>query len=62
MPVLERTREPGALMPREDDFTRSRDLIEEAVAAIADGDALPEDFPRQAVVLFRPIGTDTPAG
>ncbi len=56
MPVLERTREPGALMPREDDFTRSRDLIEEAVAAIADGDALPEDFPRQAVVLFNRFG------
>lgn len=56
VPVLERIREPGALLPREDDFTRSRDLIEDAVAAIAAGDALPEDFPRQAVVLFNRFG------
>jgi hypothetical protein len=39
-----------------DDFTRSRDLIEEAVAAIANGDALPEAFPREAVVLFNQFG------
>lgn len=56
VPVLERIREPGALMSRRDEFTQSRDLIEEAVAAIAAGEALPEDFPRQAVVLFNRFG------
>jgi hypothetical protein len=56
VPVLERIREPGALLRRADEFTRSRDLVEEAVAAIAAGGALPEDFPRQAVVLFNRFG------
>lgn len=56
VPVLERIREPGALLPRPDEFTRSRDLIEDAVAAIAAGDGLPGDFPRQAVVLFNRFG------
>jgi hypothetical protein len=56
VPVLERIREPGALLSKADDFTRSRDLIEEAVAAIAAGKGLPDDFPRRAVVLFNRFG------
>jgi hypothetical protein len=57
VPVLERMREPGTLqMPLADEFARSRDLIEEAVAAIAAEDPLPEAFPRKAVVLFNQFG------
>jgi hypothetical protein len=57
MPVLERVRESQALMPvTDDEFTRSRDLIEDAVGAIAAGDDLPEAFPRNAVVLFNRFG------
>jgi hypothetical protein len=56
IPVLERIRESGVLMGMPDEFTRSRDLIEEAVAAIAAGEALPEAFPRRAVVLFNRFG------
>jgi hypothetical protein len=56
VPVLERIRESGTLMPAVDEFARSRDLIEEAVAAIAAGEALPQAFPRNAVVLFDRFG------
>jgi hypothetical protein len=56
VPVLERIREPGTLIPRMDEFTESRDLIEDAVAAIGAGKALPDDFPLRAVVLFNRFG------
>ena len=56
VPVLERVRESGTLMPAADEFTRSRDLIEEAVAAVGAGETLPQDFPRKAVVLFDRFG------
>lgn len=56
VPVLERVRESGMLMSIADEFTRSRDLIEEAVLAVAEGGALPEAFPRGAVVLFNQFG------
>jgi len=55
VPVLERMLDPG-LLPIADEFTLARDIIEDAVAAIAAGRALPESFPRAAVVLFNGFG------
>jgi hypothetical protein len=54
VPVLERLY-PGVL-PLDDEFTKARDIIEDAIAAIAAGDALPPDFPRSALVLFNGFG------
>ena len=56
MPVLERTYETLPLLASPDEFTAARDLIEEAVAAIAEGQQLPEGFPRRALVLFNRFG------
>jgi hypothetical protein len=56
MPVLERPREPGALMPVPDEFTRARDIIEDAIAAAETNANLPASFPRQALVLFNRFG------
>jgi hypothetical protein len=56
MPVLERVVPPGALMAVEDDFTRARDAIEEAVAAAEKGAPPPEGFPPEALVLFNRFG------
>jgi hypothetical protein len=56
VPVLERVGEEPALLPHEDEFTRSRDLIEEAVRAIGAGGALPGTFPTDSLVLFNRFG------
>ncbi len=55
VPVLERVQDQQ-LLPLDDEFTRSRDLIEEAVAAIETGRTLPGDFPRDALILFNRFG------
>jgi hypothetical protein len=56
IPVLERVRESGALLAVTDEFTQSRDIIEDAVAAIAGGRTLPSSFPPDALVLFNRFG------
>jgi hypothetical protein len=57
VPVLERVAAPGALMaPADDDFTRARDAIEDAVAAAEAGDPVPSGFPPRALVLFNRFG------
>src|ERR1022692_771607 len=56
IPVLERVREPGAMLAVTDEFTRARDMIEDAVAAIAGGRTLPPSFPTDALVLFNRFG------
>jgi hypothetical protein len=56
VPVLERVAQPGALLAHSDEFTEARDAIEDAVAAIANGDPLPDMFPRQSLVLFNRFG------
>jgi hypothetical protein len=56
LPVLERVLPPGMLLAADDEFTQSRDLIEDAVAAIASGSDLPRSFPRGALVLFNHFG------
>jgi len=39
-----------------DEFTEARDLIEDAVAAVAAGEPLPDSFPTEALVLFNRFG------
>ncbi len=56
MPVLERAYETAMLLAPPDEFTEARDLIEEAVAAVAGEQTLPEVFPRKALVLFNRFG------
>lgn len=56
VPVLERIRDPDTLLTPADEFTQARDLIEDAVAAIAAGQPLPEPFPVEALVQFNRFG------
>jgi hypothetical protein len=56
VPILERVREPGTLMMPADEFTQARDLIEDAVAAIAADEPLPDSFPAEALVQFNRFG------
>jgi hypothetical protein len=56
MPVLEREVADGELLAAYDEFTSARDVIEHAVAAVADGQQLPDGFPRGALVLFNGFG------
>src|SRR5258708_12633883 len=60
IPVLERVNAPGTLLTPDDEFTEARDVIEAAVAAIADGRELPGSFPRQALLLFNRLGQTLP--
>lgn len=55
VPVLERVQDQQ-LLSLDDEFTRSRDVIEEAVAAIEGGGPLPGVFPRDALILFNRFG------
>jgi hypothetical protein len=55
-PVLERVATTGALLTAHDEFTNARDVIEDAVAAVAGGDHLPSAFPANALVLFNHFG------
>jgi hypothetical protein len=56
VPVLERAVAAGTLLTDDDEFTRARDVIEDAVAAVADGADPPRAFPRDALVLFNRFG------
>jgi hypothetical protein len=56
MPVLERILPDEALFPLEDEFTTARDVVEDAIAAVAEGSTLPGTFPRDALVLFNRFG------
>jgi len=56
MPVLERVAPIGALSAFDDDFTQARNAIEDAIAAVGRGDALPDNFPERALVLFNRFG------
>lgn len=56
IPVLERVAPTGALLAADDEFTEARDMIEEAVSAVAAGADLPGTFPRDTLVLFNRFG------
>ncbi len=56
VPVLERVAPPGALIAFDDEFTRARDAIEDAVAAAETGELPPDGFPPEALVLFNRFG------
>lgn len=56
VPVLERVAPAGALIAVDDDFTRARDAIEDAVAAAESGEQPPSGFPQEALVLFNRFG------
>jgi hypothetical protein len=56
IPVLERFAATGTLLPADDEFTQARDVIEDAVAAVAGGADPPSAFPRDALVLFNRFG------
>lgn len=56
MPVLERPPAPSQLVAADDDFTRARDVIEDAIRAVAEEEELPSEFPRDALVLFNRFG------
>jgi hypothetical protein len=56
VPVLERVAAPGTVLAPDDEFTEARDVIEDAVAAVAGGDDLPSAFPRDGLVLFNRFG------
>jgi hypothetical protein len=62
MPVLERTVPDGALLSHDDEFTRARDAIADAVAAAEAGRDLPDAFPSDALVLFNRFGQTLKAG
>lgn len=62
MPVLERTLPDGALLAADDDFTRARDAIEDAIAAVESERELPGDFPPDALVLFNRFGQTLKSG
>lgn len=55
VPVLERVFE-AQLVALDDEFTHARDLIEQAVEAIAAGAPLPGLFPTNAIVFFNRLG------
>jgi hypothetical protein len=50
------------MLPREDEFTAARELIERAIIAIARGDHLPQTFPSAAVGYFNRFGRTLQAG
>lgn len=56
IPVLERALPEGTLLASEDEFTEARNLIEDAVAAADAQASLPDDFPRDVLVLFNRFG------
>jgi hypothetical protein len=56
MPVLERPAPSSQLVAADDDFTRARDVIEDAVTAVAQDDDLPPTFPPEALILFNRFG------
>ncbi len=56
VPVLERVASPGTLLDVDDDFTRARDAIEDAVAAAETDQPPPDGFPPKALVLFNRFG------
>jgi hypothetical protein len=56
IPVLERVPAAGAMLTPADEFTEARDMIADAVAAVAEGKDLPDGFPRNALVLFNRFG------
>jgi len=56
VPVLERVAVSGTLVAADDEFTQARDVIEDAVAAVAGGADLPSAFPPSALVLFNRFG------
>ncbi len=56
LPVLERLASDGALLTFEDEFTRARDVIEDAAAAVESGEPLPAELPDEALVLFNRFG------
>jgi len=56
VPVLERVAFPGTLLDVDDDFTRARDAIEDAVAAAETDQPPPNGFPPEALVLFNRFG------
>jgi hypothetical protein len=56
IPVVERVAVAGALLAVDDEFTQARDVIEDAVAAVAGGADLPSAFPRSALLLFNRFG------
>lgn len=56
VPVLERVAPAEALLAADDEFTHARDVIEDAVAAVAGGAELSSAFPRDALVLFNRFG------
>jgi hypothetical protein len=56
VPVLERAAPEGSLLAVDDEFTRARDAIEEAVQAAEADQPLPAGFPRESLVLFNRFG------
>lgn len=56
VPVLERPAQEGTLLAPEDEFTRARDAIEDAVAAAEADEPPPPRFPPEALVLFNRFG------
>jgi hypothetical protein len=56
MPVLERALPEGTLLAVDDEFTEARNLIEDAVEAVDAQAPLPDDFPRDALILFNRFG------
>jgi len=56
MPVLERIAPSDGRLDLGDVFTNARDVIEDAVAAMAGDLDLPEAFPTEALVLFNRFG------
>jgi hypothetical protein len=56
VPVLERIAPTGELLVDDDEFARARNVIEDAVAAVAAGADPPASFPRNSLVLFNRFG------
>lgn len=56
VPVLERPTPDGTLLAADDDFTRARDAIEDAVKAAEADEPPPNGFPSEALVLFNRFG------
>lgn len=54
LPILER--EAPRSLPLPDEFDEARDLISSAVAAAANGEPIPPDFPVEALVYFNRFG------
>lgn len=56
MPVLERPASDGTLLTPDDEFTRARDAIEDAVKTADADEPPPVGFPSEALVLFNRFG------